>query len=260
MILRTDAVVLRTMRYGETSRIVTLFTRDRGKMGVLARGARAAKSRFGSAVQPLACIEAVLSTKDTRTLQTLREASHLRRFPRLAADLDRLTAALRMVELVNALTQDEEAAPALFDLLVATLGGLDVPETHPANALLFFELRLAGLLGFQPRFTREGVAALPERGGVLLLSTGEIVEPEAQALGHAPRRASRAALRAFATAARADGSVVLPMRLAPEASAEAAALAESYLQHHTSDAYPTRSAAVRAALDGAGDEAPPVAP
>lgn len=249
MILRTDAVVLRAMRYGETSRIVTLFTRDRGKVAVIARGARATKSRFGGAVQPLACIEAVLSTKETRTLQTLRETAYLRRFPTLAADLDRLSAGLRMAELVNALTEDEEAAPALFDLLVATLDGLDAPETRPANALLFFELRLAALLGFRPRFTREAVAALPGDGGVLLLGTGEIVD---DGTFDAPRRASRAALRAFATAARADGSVVLPMQIAPDVSAEAANLAEAYLRHHVGDAYPTRSAAVRAALDSRG--------
>lgn len=255
MIVRTDAVVLRTMRYGETSRIVTLFTRDRGKLGVLARGARAAKSRFGSTVQPLACVEAVLSWKDTRTLQTLREASHLRRFPLLSSDLDRLSAALRMAELVHALLGDEEAAPALFDLFVATLDGLDAPETHATNALLFFELRMAGLLGFRPRFTREAVAELPEDGGVLLLSTGEIVEATGSALGDTPRRARRSALRAFAVAARADGSVVLPMRLDEATRTEAAALAEAYLQHHTGDAYPTRSAAVRAALE-AGRAAP----
>ncbi|MBE2186895.1 MAG: DNA repair protein RecO [Rhodothermales bacterium] len=249
MILRTDAVVLRAMRYGETSRIVTLFTRDYGKIAVLARGARATKSRFGGAVQPLACIEAVLSTKETRTLQTLRETSYTRRFPTLAADLDRLSAGLRMAELVNALTEDEEATPALFDLLVATLDGLDAPGTHPANALLFFELRLAALLGFQPRFTREAVAALPDDGGVLLLGTGEIVDDGAF---DAPRRASRAALRAFATAARADGSVVLPMQIASPVSVEASNLADAYLRHHVGDAYPTRSAAVRAALDARG--------
>ena len=248
MILRTDAVVLRAMRYGETSRIVTLFTRDVGKVAVLARGARTTKSRFGSTVQPLSFVEAVLSTKETRTLQTLREASHRRRFPLVSTDLDRLSAALRMAELVNALTEDEQAAPALFDLFVATLGGLDAPTALPANALLFFELRLAGHLGFSPRFTREAVADVPDEGGLLLLGTGEIVGSEARVYD-APRRASRAALRAFATAARADGSLVLQMHLSPEATAEALALAEAYLRHHVGDAYPTRSAAVRAALD-----------
>ncbi len=247
MILRTEALVLRAMRYGETSRIVTLFTRDRGKIAVLARGARAAKSRFGSTLEPLSLIEALVSMRPTRTLQTLRETAHHTRL-RLSDDLGKISAGLRMAELTNALTEDEEAAPALFDLVAGSLAGLDSLDIgagdRPVSALLFFELRLAGLLGFSPRFTREGVQAVDDNGGILRLDTGEI-EPLGTVIG---RRASRAALRAFATAARADLPIVLSMRLDAEVEAETVRLAESYLRHHTDDAYPTRSDAVRAAI------------
>lgn len=247
MILRTDAVVLRSMRYGETSRIVTLYTRERGKVAVLARGARTVKSRFGSTLEPLSLVEALVSMRPTRTLQTLREASHRVRL-RLTDDLDKISAGLRIAELTNALTEDEEVHPRLFDLVASTLVGLDTLDPaageRPSAALLYFELRLAHLIGFTPRFTRDAVLEVGDDGGVLRLETGEI-EPLGLATG---RRASRAALRAFATAARADLPVVLSMRLDPDTEAEAAALAEAYLRHHTDDAYPTRSAAVRAAL------------
>ena len=250
MILRTDAVVLRALRYGETSRIVTLFTRDHGKMAVLARGARTTKSRLGSTVQPLAHVQAVVSYRPTRTLQTLREASHVVRFPTVAADLGRLSTGLRMVELTNALLQDEEAAPAVFDLLAGALDGLDRAEGPAASALLLFEVHLAGLLGFTARFTREAVAALPDEGGVLHLDTGEIGGPEWA--GGGTLRASRAALRAFAVAARADADTTLRMRIADADAAEAVALAEAYLQYHTEDAFPTRSQDARRALDALG--------
>ncbi len=247
MILRTDAIVLRAMRYGETSRIVTLFTREKGKVAVLARGARTAKSRFGSTHEPLSIVEAMISTRPTRTLQTLRETNHRTRL-RIADDLGKISAGLRMAELTNALTEDEQASPMLFDLLAGSLAGLDSLDTgaggRPASALLFFELRLAHQLGFAPRFTREAVQEVGDDGGILHLDTGEI-EPLGRAIG---RRASRAALRAFATAARADLAVVLAMPLDRETEAEATRLAESYLRHHTDDAYPTRSDAVRAAL------------
>jgi DNA repair protein RecO (recombination protein O) len=249
-ILRTDAVVLRTMRYGETSLIVTLFTREQGKVAVLARGARTLKSRFGATVQPLSLVQAMISMRPTRTLQTLREAAHATRFRTLTSDLAKITAGLRMVELVRALTQDEEPGRALFDLLAASLSGLDALDAalgeQPAAALLSFEVRLARLLGFEPGFTREAVAALPDDGGVLHLATGQI----GALTDVAGRRASRAALRAFAVAARADLDTALRMRLPDEALDEAVRLAEAYLQFHTEDAFPTRSNAVRAALGG----------
>lgn len=251
MIVRTEAVVLRAFRYGETSLIVTLFTRDRGKIAVLARGARTPKSRFGGAVQPMNHLEVVLSFKPTRTLQTLREAGHVTRHRTLTSDLGKISAGLRMVELAGALMQDEQAQPAVFSLLTAMLGALDHLDVargeRPALALVFFELQLAGLLGFAPRFTREAVADLTERGGVLLLDTGEI---EGGPAFGGTRKASRAALRAFAVAARAQPSVALRMRVDDETAAEVANLAEAYLQRHTEDAYPTRSYSVRSALDG----------
>lgn len=247
MILRTDAVVLRSMRYGETSRIVTLFTRERGKVAVLARGARTVKSRFGSTLEPLSLVEALVSMRPTRTLQTLRETSHRARL-RLTDDLDKISVGLRIAELTNALTEDEEPSPRVFDLVASTLVGLDALDPasgeRPAAALLYFELRLAHLLGFTPRFTRDAVLEVTDEGGVLRLETGEI-EPLGMGNG---RRATRAALRAFATAARADLPVVLAMRLDPETEAEVATLANTYLRHHTDDAFPTRSDAVRAAL------------
>ncbi len=250
MILRTDAVVLRTMRYGETSLLVTLFTRESGKLAVLARGARTLKSRFGATMQPCSLVEALISVRPTRTLQTLREASHATRFRTLTTDLSKITAGLRMVELVRALTQDEEPGRALFDLLAASLSGLDALDPsvgeQPGAALLFFEVRMARLLGFEASFSREAVAELPEDGGVLALDTGAI----GSLTDVAGRRASRAALRAFAIAARADLDTALRMRLPDDALNEALRLAESYLQYHTEDAFPTRSNAVRAALGG----------
>ena len=67
-IVHSDAIVLRSIDYGETSRIVTLFTRERGKIGVMAKGARANRSRFGSTLEPLSHINVVLYYKPGRDL------------------------------------------------------------------------------------------------------------------------------------------------------------------------------------------------
>ncbi len=244
MILRTDAVVLRAFRYGETSLIVTLFSRDRGKISVLAKGARVPKSRFGATLQPLSMIQAVYSHKPTRTLQTLRETSHVLRFRHLHDDLNRLTAGLRMVELVQALMQEEEVHRDVFHLLVESLQALDGTAGRPELALFYFEVRLAALLGYAPQFTRESIEALTDDGGVLFFADGR-VDGQAGAVG---RRASRHALRAFAVVARAELHHVLRMKLDDETAAEAGRLVEDYLRFHTEDAYPTRTQGVRARL------------
>src|SRR5690554_5705058 len=108
MIHRTEAVVLRSMKYGETSRIVTLFTRDRGKITVLARGARLPKSRFGSTLGPMSFIQIVYYYKPTRSIQMLSESSYVQPFNGIGKRLDRITTGLRIIELVHALTQEEE--------------------------------------------------------------------------------------------------------------------------------------------------------
>lgn len=242
MIIRTEAVVLRSMEYGETSQIVTLFTRAKGKIAVMARGARRTKSRFGSALQPLSYTQVVFYYKPTRTLQTLSESAHLQPFHRTSRDLEKITIGLRLVELVNALMQEEEPSPMLFNLLLQALHALDAAEERAANVLPYFQLRMARALGFAPAIEREAVQELPPEGGLLLLSSGAVAvgTPQASAF----RRASRAALRAFAICARADLDVVMRMRLEPEVRQELDALTEDFLRHHVQEAYPVRSSKV----------------
>lgn len=250
MIVRTDAVVLRAIDYGETSQIVSLITRRHGRISVIAKGSRRPKSRFGSTLQPMAYVQVVYYHKPGRDLQTLKEAAHVRLFPGIAADVERITLGLRMVELVRALLGEGEPQPLLFQLLLAALGRLDEAPTGMANALFYFQLRLAAVLGFAPDVNREDVLALPDEGGVLALDSGA-VRPLAAA-PKAGRRASRAALRAFAIVARADFDTVMRMRLTAEQQGEVERLIDAYLHFHTEDAYPSRVSKVAAQMAGAG--------
>jgi DNA repair protein RecO (recombination protein O) len=255
MIVRTEAVTLRTFRYGETSLIASLFTRYAGRISVLARGARGPKSRFGATLQPMSYTEILYSYKATRSLQTLREASHVVRFPALSAELSRVTPALRMVELVSSLTEEGEPNVALFNLLTQSLQGANAAPGRPENALFYFELRLAELLGFAPQFTREQVEAVDEQGGALRLESGVV---EASAAGIAERgvtygvgrhrAASRPVLRSFAIASRASLRDVLRLRLTGDEARDLSVLIEDYLRYHVGESYPSRSDDVRMAL------------
>ncbi|ARA94729.1 MAG: DNA repair protein RecO [Bacteroidetes bacterium] len=255
MIVRTDALVLRSMKYGETSRIVTLFTREKGKVAVMARGARLTRSRFGATLQPLAYIQCLFYYKPTRDLQTLSETTHLEVFHGIGEDLEKLSAGLRMVELVQALLQPEEQNPLVFNLLLDTLRHLDAASERPGNLLPHFQLKLGTVLGFAPDIDRARVEAVGEEGGVLALESGAILPLEEAP--PAARRASRAALRAFAICARADAATVLRMRATPEVGRELDRLVADYLRFHLEEAYPDRSSRVIEQLLRAGSTPPP---
>ncbi len=244
-IIQTEAVVLRSLDYGETSQIVTLFTREKGKIGVMAKGARRAKTPFGATLQPMAYSEVVFYFKPTRTLQILSESTHVESFHRLRENLARITVGLRIVELVDALMEEEDPQPSVFALLVRLLRRLNATERRAANLWPYAQLRFARLLGIAPSIERANVEAVGDEG--LLSKANGGVYP-ADAAPAAPRRASRQALRAYAVFAKADLDTAMRMELTPEVRREVEALVRDFLRYHVEEAYPDRSEAVIAQL------------
>ena len=255
MIVRTDAVVLRAMDYGETSRIVTLLTRSHGVVGALARGARRPTSTFGSTLQPMSAVQVVFYHRPGRGLQTLREVSYMVRWKTLAVDFARVPLGLRAVEVARAVLGEGEAHPLALDLLVQTLAFIDGAET-PANAVPWFQLHLATLLGFSPDVQREDVLALGD-AGTLLLESGAVAPIDdgvddafagRRSFGGGVR-ASRAALRAFAVLARTDLDTAVRMRLDPATRRETETLVDAYLRTHTDSPFREKVREVTDQLD-----------
>ena len=244
--MSSDAIVLRSIDYGETSRIVTLFTQERGKMGAMAKGARASRSRFGSTLEPLAHINVVLYCKPGRELQLVSEASHVYTHDVLRKSLERIEIGLRMLELTSSLLQNDEAHPEVFSLLASSLSALEMAPARTGNIWPFYQIRLATHLGFGPSFDGDLVKSMTQDTGYLNLKTGEIA-PESGA-GFHPFSASRPALRAFAVLARAHLSDIVRMELSPGVAAEVNALMMAYLKFHVEEAYPHRSSKVFAQL------------
>lgn len=240
MIIRTEAIVLRSIDYGETSEIVTLFTRQMGKLAVMAKGARRAGSRFGSSLQPTSYTQVVFYHKGSRSVQTLTESSHVRSFHGIMRDLESVSYGLRIVELVYALMQEQEENPMVFNLLLEVLERLSRTPAYTENLFHFFQLRFATVLGFAPDIQKEALEALPGHGGLLSLETGAVL-PAGSTEGRTVRRASRTALRAFAILARADLETAVRMRTNRKVMNELSRLIEDFFRYHVEDAYPTRS-------------------
>jgi DNA repair protein RecO (recombination protein O) len=150
MITRTDAVVLKSMKYRDSSKIVTFYSRRFGKIKGIAKGARQMKSKFGAALEPLSAVSLILYKKDQRELQLISQCDLLKTYKTIHSELDRLAVGLSIIELLNQVTHDEEGNDALYTLLVQSLDELERAQKHFMNFFLAFELRCASVLGFMP--------------------------------------------------------------------------------------------------------------
>ncbi|GMQ80789.1 MAG: DNA repair protein RecO [Rhodothermia bacterium] len=246
-IIKTEAIVLRALDYGETSRIVTLYTAEMGKLSVLAKGARSSKNRFGSTLDPLTHIQAIIYIKPSRELQSITDASHSQTFRTIRDELSRIEVGLKVIELTNAIMHDSEQNRNVFLLLTRVLTCLDLVAERYQNLFPYYQLSLASECGFAPVFDRERVADLTDRGGTLDLESGEI-RKGAPASG-SEQRASRSALRAFAILARAPIEKVTQMSLRPETMQEVGDLICAYMKTHFGDIVPDRASRVFAQLE-----------
>jgi DNA repair protein RecO (recombination protein O) len=146
---KTTAIVLRTFPFSETSLVVTLFTREFGKVGALAKGARRPKGPFEAALDVLALIRIVFLRKSADVLDLLTEAKLERRFRAAARDLNRLYAGYYVAELLAELTDTHDPHPELFDAADQTLRALD-GHVSPATAVLWLELQALSQVGHAP--------------------------------------------------------------------------------------------------------------
>ncbi|HMI92671.1 MAG TPA: DNA repair protein RecO [Polyangiales bacterium] len=151
----TRALLLRSVDYRESDRVVTLLTERFGKRSALARAARASKRRFGGALQPLCVLEVQLQ-RGRGELETLVTAQIKQPFTRTLGDLARMSAGFAGIELLRELTGEHEADPGLFALAVSFLVALDAGDCAPEPLGVCFAAALLAELGHAPRLDRCG--------------------------------------------------------------------------------------------------------
>ncbi len=150
---KTEAVVLRAVNYRDSSKIVTFYTKRYGKMSAIAKGARNPKSKFGSLLQPLNYLQIVFYRRESRQLQYVSSTEFVRYFKSLTSNMDKLSVAMALVEIINRVMHDEDENEKIFQLLVDSLTVLDTPDAVPGNVFIHFGLHTAIELGFAPAFT-----------------------------------------------------------------------------------------------------------
>lgn len=175
---RAEAVVLRTHKLGEADRIITLLTRDHGRIRAVAKGVRRTSSRWGSRLEPFNHVD--LQLAEGRNLDVITQAETISPFgATLGADYDRYTAGTAMLETAERLVhEDRDPALQQYLLLVGALRaltGLDGGEKPSGQVLDSYLLRSLAVAGYAPSFeacARCGVEGPhrwfhPAGGGVL---------------------------------------------------------------------------------------------
>jgi DNA repair protein RecO (recombination protein O) len=148
--VKTEAIVLRSIRYGEADRILHLYSQSRGRIGAIAKGARKPKSRFGGRLEPFFRLDLMLH-EGRSDLLTVTGATTVEGYPRLRSSGPALTAGARACDAVLRLLDAAEPNPPAYNLLCRYLALLDdEPPAADLATALSFRLKLALVAGFAP--------------------------------------------------------------------------------------------------------------
>ncbi|MBW8059188.1 MAG: DNA repair protein RecO [Solirubrobacterales bacterium] len=150
--VKTEVVVLRSIRYGEADRILHLYSATRGRVGAIAKGARRPRSRFGGRLEPFFRLDLVLH-EGRGELLTVTSAATVDGYPRLRSSGPALSAGARACDAVLRLLDSAEPNPPAYNLLCRYLAILDDQSLERAAGIetaLSFRFKLALAAGFAP--------------------------------------------------------------------------------------------------------------
>ena len=173
-VTKTEAVVLKRRRFGDSDRIVTLLTPARGKLDAVAKGTLRPRSKLAGHLEPMTHVEVLLA--HGRTLGIVTQAQTIEPFAAMRDDLERLSAGLYLLELADRFTVEEAEADAAYVLLLTALLRL-LRGDGQQLVVRSFELALLEATGFRPEWQRcaacrsdvtaDGLVWSPLAGGLL---------------------------------------------------------------------------------------------
>ncbi|MCC6850053.1 MAG: DNA repair protein RecO [Deltaproteobacteria bacterium] len=227
----TPAVVVRTRAFGESDKIVTFLTRDRGKVAGIAKGAQRSKRRFVNVLEPFTHVEVTLRTRTNRDLAFV-DACVLRDAPiAIARDLVKFAYGSYVLELTDRMVREHEAGPETYELVRDAIALLEHGDAEP-GILRGFELHLLRLTGYEPELDRCrkcGASAGPDATMYVYPARGGVLCVRCRGEGRA-YQASPPVLERLIALQRTEFSDCAGehLRLAPAMAAEARALVRCF--------------------------------
>jgi len=146
---QADAIVLRRLDYGESDRILTLLTREHGKLAAIAKGARKSRTRMGSSLDLFGRSRMMLARG--ANLDVVAQVERRGDVRHISGDLERTAYSCLVAEVVDKVLEDRHPVDDVFELVVETLGRLNSPQRVPRADSAWFVMRILDLLGYMPQ-------------------------------------------------------------------------------------------------------------
>lgn len=229
---QADAIVLRRLDYGEADRIVTLLTREYGKLAAIAKGARRGKSRVSGSLDLFA--RSTMMLAKGRNLDVVAQVERRSDARHIAGDLQRTAYACLVTEVVDKVLEDRHPVDEIFDLVVRTLTDLNVLERSPRADAAWFLMRMLELLGYQPQLQDcPGCGAtLPEAAGWFSPLLGGVLCAGCAARDQAGSPVSVNGLKVLRLMAVGQAELYDRLRLSVELLHEIEQALEAQLEYH----------------------------
>lgn len=227
---RVEAIVLRRTDFGEADRLVTLYTRERGKIRALAKGVRKPQSRKTGHVELY--MRSQMQLAAGRTFDIVTQAELVEAYQPLREDLVRLTYAAYVVELLDRFVQEEEPNRALYALLAEALGWFATDD----NLLLcarYYELRLLALTGFRPQLFHDVISGEPieEKDYLFSAELGGLIAPTLRGHDRQARPISAAGVKVLRFLQTRSFDTVRALHLRRDLHSELESVLHHYLTH-----------------------------
>jgi DNA repair protein RecO (recombination protein O) len=149
----TNAIVTRSLNYGESDKIITFFTKDFGKLKGIAKGARRSKKRFQNALGLFSHLRLIFFDKEGLGLVRAEGCDILHSFPKIKEDLKKIVYGNYYLELVNEMAGEREANREAFEVLLSCLSNLEGANLQEEQ-LRIFEIRMLSLFGYRPNMKK----------------------------------------------------------------------------------------------------------
>jgi DNA repair protein RecO (recombination protein O) len=149
--IKTQAFVIKSINWSDTSKIVSFYTREKGRVDAVAKGVKRKNHPDGASFESLNHLEIMVYFSDNRDLQNLGTTTLIDSFHHIRTDLEKTAVGLAILELIDVFFQQDDSDPIFFDFLLTQFEALERSANFQV-VFWYFILKLLSYLGFKPHF------------------------------------------------------------------------------------------------------------
>ena len=237
MIVKSEAIVLRAVQYGETSLIATLFTRSHGIQAVIAKGARRPKSKFSAYLQAGQVLEVIFYHKPTRSVQTLSDASYKIKLDQLRFEMEKIALSSIIMELSSQVLHENEVNDELFVFIKSMLKWLNDQEHVSKSIIPYVQLRVIDKIGIGLQYDETNLAGESDTG-YMNIETGTL---SGESTGAESVALSSNQFTFIKELLHSNNSLLLKKKFPKNELSELIEYLDKYIRYHVEGVKPRRS-------------------